>query len=166
MQQDIIQNACLISALDMAKFINAIGLIVIGGCTAYIAWQQWRTANAKLNFDLFGYRYAIFEKTWKLLSQIESTPDSSFFNFTNMIPQARFLFDSKIEDYLNEISAKWSNFLAINENIKTRGLPDNIKKRNELMKWFYSEANKGCKEKFGIFLDFKNWKHSKFDRAQ
>jgi len=39
----------------------------IGCVTAYIAWQQWRTAKNKFRLDLFDRRFPMFVATMRLV---------------------------------------------------------------------------------------------------
>jgi hypothetical protein len=163
---------------------SAIGVVVIGACTVYVAWRQSETAKAQLKLDLFEKRYAIFEQTWKQLSEVVSNVGKGnllpFPEFTNMLPQAGFLFCSEIQNYLNEISDKRSELTKLVMEIEAQSRPKDIAgeekqpmkiktnqstpqeniigKRTKLSKWFFDEASKGCKERFGPWLDFQKWK--------
>ena len=159
-------NCCIQGSLcfEMAKGLPAAFVtLVIGGIAAFIAWRQNETAKAKLKLDLFDKRYEIFEKTWAFLSgadKIAQNPDP-FHPFTNIIPQAGFLFGSDIEEYLQIASKKQTEMWLI--YVKSRNnnnliAPDDIEPLKELSLWFYEEASNGAKCAFSPYLNFEKWK--------
>lgn len=136
--------------------------LVIGGIAAYIAWHQWRVARAKLNLDLFEKRYEIFEATWSELSKaLQTGPQGpSNPNFTNLFPQAQFLFGTEIREYMFEISSKMTKLWMMQQQTKASGnvmSAENTQRELELSVWFEVHAKDECRSRFGRYLDFSNW---------
>jgi len=136
--------------------------LVIGGIAAYIAWHQWRVARAKLNLDLFDKRYKIFEATWTELSQAIQQPAKMISNpnFTNLFPQAQFLFGLEILNYMQEVAAKTTELWVMQKKIEANQnvLPANLIQRDqELLEWFSKHAMDECRARFGPYLDFSKW---------
>jgi len=137
---------------------TAIVALLVGSIAAFIAYRQYKVAEAKLNLDLFERRYAIFETTYETLLQTAiNGPEVSDGPlpgpFYNLIPESHFIFGSDIVDYLLEASEKWSEVCALkstNENYEIR--------RNFLSEWFTTEAATGSVEVFGEYLDFTKWR--------
>lgn len=134
---------------------TAVALIV-----AWVAFQQWRVARAKLKLDLFDKRYAIFFETWEKVSHVVrfGTRDVNYglgTPFNNFIPQAKFLFGDDIEAYLILMIEKWTEPNAI-ESEPTQS--NYAQKKFDLNGWFFEQADKGVKAKFGLYLSFERWR--------
>lgn len=145
----------------------ALVALVIGAAAAFIAWNQYRVAHAKLSLDLFDKRFAIFEQTWKILSitSQRGTRESSFglaTPFNNFLPQARFLFGNEVSAYLDTASSNWSELFGLEgEDMAADDRLKNIHRRTELRAWFFEEASRGCKRVFDPYLSFEEWKPSR-----
>jgi hypothetical protein len=152
---------------DLIKGAPAAFVAFVIGCiAARIAYNQYLVSKAKLNLDLFGQRFPIFQKTWQIVSDVGikgkveqmsglATP------FNNFRPQARFLFGKEIEKYLNLISSKYIDLeAAATETNALQGQErtDNIAECRDLKDWFYKQATHGLQEKFAPYLDFEKWK--------
>ena len=78
--------------------------IAILGLT--IAWAQWHTARLKLVLDLFNQRMEIYRALGKVIGPVlaEGTADiRAIVAFSRPQDEARFLFGSKVNNYLEEI---------------------------------------------------------------
>lgn len=148
----------------MAKGVPAAFVaLVIGTIAAYIAYNQYQVARAKLNLDLFDKRHFIFHKTWECLSQIYAPePEIRLQEFTNLIPEASFIFGKNIETYMYEINKKIIEFNILNAKINNafNGLlgENDINRNNELATWLLNEASTGSRKMFSEYLDFSKWK--------
>lgn len=148
---------------DLVKGLPAaLVALVIGLVAAGIAYRQWQVSAAKFKLDLFERRYAIFEATWGFLSAAITVGPAGVAspNFTNLIPQARFLFGDDIATYMDEASSKMSRLWLLHETLRmnSRGFTaKEITENVELGKWFSEQASTGCKAKFGKYLDFSKW---------
>jgi hypothetical protein len=97
---------------------TAFVALAIGIPTLLIAFQQYRVGAAKLKFDLFEKRYAIFHQTWVIISEVvmKGTREKNYglaTPFNNFLPEASFLFGKDIQDYLNELSTKWTELYGL-----------------------------------------------------
>jgi hypothetical protein len=152
---------------EMMKGVPAAFVtLIIGGIAGLLTLRQYQVAKAKLKLDLFEKRYAIFHKTWVILSDVVirgtredhhglATP------FNNFLPEAAFLFGNEIFEYLDELSTKWNELHGLQgERIDLAG-PErlkNIARTSELEKWFFDQASTEAKLRFSSYMDFKNWK--------
>ena len=151
---------------ELAKGLPAAFVaLIIGIIAAYIAYNQYKVARAKLNLDLFEKRHYIFQKTWELLSHAGAggtDAEKMRLNFTNLIPEASFIFGRNIETYMYEISSKLIEYNMLNikmQNVVTHPVSkDEINRITELANWFFNEASSGSRKMFSEYLDFSNWK--------
>ena len=147
--------------------------------TAYIAYQQYvlnkrnseyqnnlnqsrlETEQRKLKMELFEKRYRIYEETKSLLLKITKTANFSLVesrDFCLRTNECRFLFDSEITDFLEELTNKaleYSN--AMKESKKYDGIPmptTQNKYISKLAEWFTSEY-KHIHLRFDKYLDIK-----------
>ena len=140
--------------------------LVIGAIAAFLTWRQYEVARAKLKFDLFDRRFAIFQQTWEILSEvvIRGTREKNYglaTPFNDFLPQARFLFGKDISDYLDEASTNWADLHALEAeraDLSGQERLRNIERARELRNWFEEEAKEGCKRTFGSYLNFERWK--------
>ena len=150
--------------LELVKGLPAAFVaLVIGLIATWITYNQYKVARAKLNLDLFDKRHHIFQKAWELLSQA-SGPNSAKMrlDFTNLIPEASFIFGKNIETYMYEINKKLIEYNTLNikmQNNAIHPISDDDKNRiAELADWFYNEASTGSRVVFSEYLDFSKWK--------
>ena len=90
----------------LVSILGPIATLAVGCAIAFIAWQQWQVAHAKLRLDLFDRRYKVYEATRKFLAGIisdASFSDSQLFTFYAGTSDAEFLFDADVVDYLAQI---------------------------------------------------------------
>ena len=152
--------------LELIKGLPSVLVaLAIGGIGVYIAWRQYKVAQAKLKIDLFDKRLVIFHRTWEIMSEtVRSGTRARNYGlgnpFSNFMPDARFLFGKEIEDYLQEAVKKWTELWAIEGELDGQGVNrlENIEKRRQLANWFEEEASTRAKHRFGQFLDFEQWK--------
>ena len=149
---------------EVAKGVpTALVTLVIGSLAAWITWRQYIAASTKIKLDLFDRRYELFEKAWTFMSEVaqRGPGESPMSPFSNVIPQASFLFGREIEDYLQEATKKCAELWFINQKTRQSGNlmpPEDIQRYAELSQWFSNEASAGLKEKFSSYLSFANWK--------
>jgi hypothetical protein len=90
------------------QWLQAVALVFIPVVGAWIAWQQVRIARAKLHFDLYEKRFAIFEAARKLISEAITTASVSqsiLSTYTLDTSDAVFLLSDDIAKYLVDISS-------------------------------------------------------------
>jgi hypothetical protein len=139
--------------------------LIIGGIAAGITWRQYQVAKAKLQFDLFEKRYAIFHQVWVIFSEVvfDGTRKKNYAFYTpfnNLLPEAAFLFGKNIEMYLTEAAKKWTELKAAETEIEGQGTTSqqSIDKQRELTNWFEEQGSRGIKQIFGCYLNFEEWK--------
>jgi hypothetical protein len=152
---------------DLVKGLPAAFVaLIIGAIAASIAYRQYRVAAAKLKLDLFDKRFAVFHKTWAILSEtvISGTRGRGYgmsTPFNNFLPEAAFLFGKDVEKYLDEAATKWAELRGL-EGAESRAegakLESITTRQTELNLWFHKEASEGAKRLFGRYLNFERWK--------
>jgi hypothetical protein len=121
--------------------------LTIGSIAAYIAYQQWRVAKAKLDLDLFEQRYALFELLWAFVSvDADDAEDAEHAAraLKRALPKFYFLFGPEIGIYVEEVLAKGI------------AQPDPAKPLSRRPPPTVDEAN-DVRKRFGRYLDFKEW---------
>lgn len=140
--------------------------LVIGCIAAYVAYQQYRVARAKLNQDLFDRRYEVFHVVWEYLSYVAQhgppLPQGEQASaFANIIPKAEFLFGEDFTKYLRTVVEKTAQLRAINRRTDANGnvpMQDDIQPLADLTGWFHSQATTEAKKAFLPYLSFKDWR--------
>src|SRR5580658_1146849 len=88
------------------EYLKAVAVVLIPFVGAWIAWQQVRIARAKLHFDLYEKRFAVFEAARKLIVEAiaaSNVSQSSLSTYTLGTADALFLLSDELEKYLVEI---------------------------------------------------------------
>jgi hypothetical protein len=118
--------------------------LTIGSIAAYIAYQQWKVARARLDLDLFEQRYALFELLWAFVSADADAAEDAVRALKRAVPKFYFLFGPEIGIYVEEVLAK--------------GIPqqDPAKPLSKRPAPTLNEAN-DVRKRFGRYLDFKEW---------
>ncbi len=101
---------------DWLLYVQALGPTLIALAVAYVAFRQWRTAEAsrkiandKLVLDLFDRRFAWYsavkEHLFKPLNpDSQSSADNAFTAFYRLLEEAHFLFGPEVQERLRPIS--------------------------------------------------------------
>lgn len=111
------------TSLHWTEYLKAVGPTLIALIVAYIAFQQWKLAQAKLRESLFDRRFEVFKDTQAFVSYIlqkTKLPTDPFeaherytaFGVIHL--KSRFLFGKDMEEYLSEIYSR-SNKVRISE---------------------------------------------------
>lgn len=82
--------------------------IIAAGITTYLAWRQWRTAQNKLNFDLFQRRVTAYREARLMVLRVardKPTFEEQLAAFDEAVQGARWLFDEKVEKELSLLRA-------------------------------------------------------------
>lgn len=96
----------LVNLDQVVRFSQALLTPLIAAIAAYIAWQQWKTNQQKLNLDRYDRRLRVYEEVRKILSIIvwdakASTED--LLKFRTSVSEADFLFGPEVMVYIDEI---------------------------------------------------------------
>lgn len=141
-----------IVVVEIAKVINALGVVAIGVLTFFVARGQWLTARTKLNIDLYERRLPVFNAARDFLSAIPSTrpeADEKYFQFVRETLNATYLFDQSIADYMRELGDRYFSMTMVSWRRVTAIDPDEKAAAEaswlEGMRWLqgeYSELEK------------------------
>ena len=145
-------NANIIAELQ-AVFTFAIAMFV-----AWIAFQQYQVAKRKLRHELFDRRYEVYESVRKFLSSVATharVDGDEMVKFLEGTATAKFLFDSEVSEYIEEIyrnSLKHSMYdkLLKNEFERDKRL-SLIEKESEKLEWLTTQFTV-MNEVFGEYL--------------
>lgn len=89
--------------VDIAK---ALLTPIIAIIAVYIAWQQWKTNQQKLNLERYDRRLHVYEEIRKILSIIlrdAKANTDDLLKFRTSVSEADFLFGPEISEYIDEI---------------------------------------------------------------
>jgi len=91
---------------EYIRLFQGLLMPVIAAVTVYIAWQQWKTNQQKLNLDRYDRRLRVYEEVRKILSIVmrdayASTDD--LLKFRTSVSEADFLFGPEVMKYIDEI---------------------------------------------------------------
>ena len=154
-------------AVEVLKAATPLAIGVIAGLIAY---QQWRTANNKLNLDLFDKRYRIYratDKFWQSFLSDFTITDDEYRAFRKSTKHARFLFDPDVAEYLYQIGSmtrKSTRELFWMEQARVSGDMAKHEKwrlsHEENMRWSVAQ---NLESKFLPFMDFSTIKATQWD---
>lgn len=148
---------------QLIEIFKALLTPVIAIIATYIAWQQWRTNQQKLNLERYGRRLHVYEEVRKILSIIvrdEKASTGDLLKFRTSVSEADFLFGPEIPKYIDEIYKRGLSLWRWNQEYRdcTQDKPegyDHKKVVDEMRKqltWL-SEQFEPAKEKFKEYLD-------------
>ena len=151
---------CLEQIMEISK---ALLTPIIAIIATYIAYQQWKTNQQKLNLELYARRLEVYEEVRKILSLILRDADASYDDlliFRTSVSEADFLFEDDIPSYIDEIYKRGVNLHKWNKEYKdsTQETPkgyDHKKVCDEMHKevvWL-TEQFEPAKEKFKKYLN-------------
>ena len=150
----------------MKEFVESLQAFltpIIAIAVAWIAFQQWKTAQQKLKMERYERRMRVYDQVIQILKVVMRDMNPKYedlIQFRQATTEADFLFGSEIPDYLDELV---SNGIKL-QNAKgaycdyTRISPpgyDHTKVVNEIKtqaEWFTDQFN-GAREKFRPYLD-------------
>jgi hypothetical protein len=128
------------------QWLQAVALIAIPVIGAWLAYKQARIAEAKLNLDLYEKRFAVFQAARKLLSKVSQQTQVDMRDideFTLDVLDAGFLFNERVEKYLDGLRNKALDLWALSEELKAENdqnkRADLIRKRSTLFKQLVHE---------------------------
>jgi len=145
------------------QYLQAGALVLIPPIGAWIAWQQAQIAKARLDFDLYQKRYAVFEAARRLLAEVKKNPEAQYFDldaYDLETADAVFLHTDDLSEvdlstYLSKLKVHAACLLDLNKKLhpffdtgddKTRLEEEH---KNEL-KWFDTQTPE-------LVEHFKKW---------
>ena len=148
---------------DWTEVLSALLTPTIAVVVAIIAYRQWRTAQTRLNLDLFDRRFAIYDAARNLISSVMTSgkaKNDEMFKFHAHTREAKWLLNDEIAEYLDKefwelavdlqtLDTELEALSDGNERV------DSVKKRSEIKKWFRGQYEV-LDEKFTPFLRLKH----------
>ncbi|MDD1606582.1 MAG: hypothetical protein LUP96_07810 [Methylococcaceae bacterium] len=103
---------------ELLKLSQGLLTPIIGIATTYIAYQQWKTNQNKLNLDRYEKRLQVYKEVVRYISV--AVRDASYGNdelmtFRSKVSDADFLFGEEVPKYIDELHrrtvmlAQWNN---------------------------------------------------------
>ena len=128
------------------QIISALGPTAVALCVGYVAWRQWATAHAKLRFDLFKDRHAVYVAVKELIASAAihgAVSNDDYQKFVNALSGAEFLFGDDLRLQIKAISdMAWRAMMARNSYNKHSNHPlrdQLIKEENEVLEYVRSQ---------------------------
>lgn len=93
-------------------YIAALLTPVVAGLGILIAYRQWKTAQQKLNLDLFNRRFSVYDATIHAVSTVArrgSITTEEVEAFVVATRGAKFLFNADVEKYLEQMTGRLEN---------------------------------------------------------
>ena len=148
---------------QLIEISKALLTPLIAIVATYIAWQQWKTNQQKLNLERYDRRLRVYEEVIKILSIILRDANASMedlLKFRTSVSEADFLFGPEIPAYVDEIYKRGLNLWRWNQEYRdyTQEKPDGydhkkvVDEKHKELTWLV-EQFKPAKEKFKKYLD-------------
>ena len=146
--------------IEISKALLTPAIAIIA---TYIAWQQWKTNQQKLNLERYDRRLVVYEEVRKILSIIVRDANVSYedlLKFRTAVSEADFLFGEEIPAYIDEIYKRGINLHRWNEEYRDyrQEIPEGydhkkvVDEMHRELKWL-AEQFDPAKEKFRKYLD-------------
>ncbi|MBR1279865.1 hypothetical protein [Bradyrhizobium sp. AUGA SZCCT0283] len=111
-------------------WLQAIGVFALSLVGAWIAFKQVRIAAAKLNFDLYGKRFAIYEAARTYIGQFETEGQASLKEVVALriaSAESVFLFDASVKAYLDSLGTLGVRHEALRKKLDWPALDDSAR---------------------------------------
>ncbi|OHB88632.1 MAG: hypothetical protein A3D13_04850 [Planctomycetes bacterium RIFCSPHIGHO2_02_FULL_40_12] len=148
---------------QLIEISKALLTPLIAIVATYIAWQQWKTNQQKLNLERYDRRLHVYEEVIKILSIILRDVNASMedlLKFRTSVSEADFLFGPEIPAYIDEIYKRGLNLWRWNQEYRdyTQEKPDGydhkkvVDEMHKELTWLVDQFEP-AKEKFKKYLD-------------
>jgi hypothetical protein len=111
-------------------WLQALAVPVLGLVAAWIAYQQWRTADRKVQLDLFDRRFAVYEAARDVVREIVRHGAADGANaraFAMATDKARFLFGAEVISQIDLTRDGIAKLIQISGRLKADGpKPDGL----------------------------------------
>jgi hypothetical protein len=139
-----------------ALWTQVIGVPVFGAIIAvagiYIAWQQKRLADIRLQNDLYDRRFKVYEAAKTLLVAVQQNGKMSleeFFAFLRGTSDAAFLLKPDIVEYLETIRKQAAKLRLLQQQLQNQDLDQ---KRRAALADQAAETEKWFNDQFEVLL--------------
>lgn len=148
---------------QLINLFKALLTPLIAIVATYIAWQQWKTNQQKINLERYDRRLRVYEEVTKILSIILRDANATMedlLRFRTSVSEADFLFGPEIPKYIDEIYKRGLNLGRWNAEYRdyTQKIPEGydhnkvVAEKHKELKWL-SEQFEPAKEKFKKYLN-------------
>jgi len=99
---------------------------VIGVITTYIAWQQWKTNQNKLNLDRYERRLQVYREVIRYISigiRDATYDQEELMTFRSRVSEADFLFGEEVPRYIDELHCRAVNLYRWNKEYRDYSQP-------------------------------------------
>lgn len=128
------------------KIVSTLATLIIGVAASALAYQQFRINKAKLKFDLYEKRLALFRRAHEFIDLVgtDSIADSihepdeirqSANKFTHDTVEVKFLFEKNIEALFHELHLKAWQLADIEAQRKKNDSPELRKQAIDVRVW-------------------------------
>ena len=128
------------------KIISTVSTLTIGVAASILAYQQFRLSRAKLRFDLFEKRYAIFMIVRVFASTMAMKGEADAGELMRSTTERFFLFEKDVCDYIETMYKKaWNIRKKKDELTRPNITPEQTEEcQNQLYEdttWFYNQSD-------------------------
>lgn len=135
---------------DFLKILQGLLTPVIASIAAYIAWQQWKTNQQKLNLDRYERRLKIYQEVRQILGRVlgaGKATSNELVAFITAVSEADFLFDADVPAYIDEIYRRGLNLWSFREQYRdyTQDTPEGydhnkvVTEMHKELEWFANQ---------------------------
>jgi hypothetical protein len=106
--------------MEIIELFSGLLTPVIAAVTTYIAIQQYRTNKLKFKLEVFDRRYAIYQGVKKFIYfavREGNVSDGAIFELNEETQDAFFLFDKRVEGYVNELRSNGARLMYVNNKL-------------------------------------------------
>lgn len=144
---------------QILKVISTLATLTIGVAASALAYRQFKISKAKLRFDLYEKRYALFLKLRMFVSDLaignNNDPQEVQLKagaFKRDTIECRFLFDDDVAAYFDLVYSKASELVRAYLDFQRPNLPDDEEevyrtRLGDLHVWFFNQSD----EMFAVF---------------
>lgn len=111
---------------EILKVLQGSLTLVIGIVATYIAWQQWKTNQNKLNLDRYERRLGVYREVIKFISigiRDAKYDDYELMAFRPKVLEADFLFGEEVSKHLDELQMRAANLSRWNKEYRDDSQP-------------------------------------------
>jgi hypothetical protein len=143
--------------LEFYKAVGTLLVALIAACVAGgIQYRQWKTAQQKINIEMFDKRFAVFSAVYDIQDRLiwKGDTNEAKVDYYKAVRQSEFLFDEEVYNYL--VGSYLNDVLAMSDGIfQMRGNAMQLTMYHIRMKKFgkwSNEEHKVIKSMFNKYL--------------
>lgn len=151
------------TAPHWTAYVTALLTPVIAVLGAYIAVQQWRTAQNKLKLELFDRRFSVYDAARTLISSVLTSgkaKDEEVFKFLSGTREAKWLLNVDVADYFEkQLYHRAIELQCLSSELEGKppgeARTKNVNRQSEIKKWFSAQYDE-LDRQFEPFLQLKH----------